>query len=128
MAALIGAPDLAWMRAVQRQAMPGSIVIQRRTLARDAMGGMAETWAAVGTVDGRLYPQNRLASGEPILGERVTSEGLWFATFPTGTDVTAEDRLAYDGRTFEVVRVNNSEMWQTAVRAECVAHNEEART
>lgn len=127
MARLLSASDLTWMQGLQERAMPGTIVIQRRTYARDVMGGMAETWAAAGTVTGRLYPQNTRAFGEPVIGERVTSESRWFATMPAGTDVTAEDRLSYDGRTFEVVRVNNSEMWQTAVRAECVAHNEEQR-
>lgn len=108
--------------------MPGSIVIQRATYSRDVMGGMAETWVAIGTVTGRLYPMNVRTYGEPVMGERLTSETRWFATFPVGTDVTAEDRLSYDGRTFEVVRVNNSEMWQTAVRVECIAHNEDQRT
>lgn len=127
MAQLIGDFDLSWMRDLQERAMPGTIVIQRRTFSRDAMGGMAETWAAVGTAVGRMYPQNTRAFNEPLAGERVTAEGRWFATFPEGTDVTAEDRLSYDNRTFEVIRVNNSQMWQTAVRAECYAHNEEQR-
>lgn len=124
---LIGAPDLAWMRALQERALPGTIVIQRRTLTRDAMGGFTEAWAAAGTVTGRLYPQNLRTQNEPVQGDRLTSETRWFATFPVGTNVTAEDRLLTGGRTFEVVRVNNDEDWQTAVRCECVASNEEQR-
>lgn len=127
MAQLIQTPDLAWMRTMQGRAMPGTIVIERATLAADSLGGFSETWAAVGTVTGRIYPQNTRTFGEPVMGERITSEGRWFATMPVGTDVLASDRLYYASRSWEVVRVNNDEMWQTAVRAECVAHNEEDR-
>ena len=127
MAMLIGAPDLAWMKAIQARAMPGTIIIERHTLTRDQLGGFSEVWAAVGTVTGRIYPQNTRSFGEPVVGERVTSEGRWFATMPVGTDVLASDRLYYASRSWEVVRVNNDEMWQTAVRAECVSYNEEDR-
>lgn len=111
---------------MQQQAMPGTVVIQRHTLARDSMGGFTESWAAVGTAIGRIYPQNNLRS-EFIAGERVAAETRWNATFPTGTDVTAQDRLSYQSRTWEVVGVNNDEMWQTAVRCDCIALNEEQR-
>ena len=127
MGQLIRNHELKWMRALQERAQPGTVVIYRRTLTRDAMGGFSEAWAAAGTAIGRIYPQNSRAFGEPVMGERVTSESRWFATFPVGTDVTAEDRLSYESRTWEVIRVNNDEMYQTAVRAEIVAYNEEAR-
>jgi head-tail adaptor len=124
---LLGTSQLEWMRDVQERAMPGTVVIERFTSARDAMGGFTDTPVAVGTVTGRIYPQNTRSFDEPIMGERVTSEGRWFATFPVGTDVTAEDRLVFAGRTYEVVRVNNDESWQTAVRCEVVTYNEERR-
>lgn len=106
--------------------MPGTIVIQRRTLTQDSMHGFSETWAAVGTVIGRIYPRNN-QSNEYVAGDRVTAETQWYATAPVGTDVIAEDRLSYESRTWEVVGVNNDEMWQTAVRCECTALNEEQR-
>jgi len=114
------------MRALQGRAMPGSVVIQRYTFASDGQGGFNETWANVGTVDGRIYPQ-RVQGLEQEGGGQLISETRWWATFPTGTDVIAQDRLSYQSRTWEVVRVNNDEMWQTAVRCELVAHNEESR-
>lgn len=115
------------MRTLQERILPGTVVIQRHTLTRDAMGGFSEAWAAVGTATARLYPEGLRTQSEPVVGVRVTSETRWFATFPAATDVTAQDRLLAGGRTFEVVRVNNGEMWQTAVRCECVAYNEEQR-
>ncbi len=117
---------LAWMRSMQLQAMPGTVVIQRHTLTRDSMGGFTETWAAVGTVTARIYPQNNQRS-EYVAGERVAAETRWNITMPVGTDVSAEDRIAYQSRTWEVVGVNNDEMWQTAVRCECIALDEENR-
>jgi len=114
------------MRGLQQRAMPGAVVIQRHTLTRDAMGGFTESWAAIGTAIGRIYPQNNQQS-EAVAGNRIGSETRWNATFPVGTDVTAEDRLLYQSRTWEVKGVNNDEMWQTAVRCECTALNEEQR-
>jgi head-tail adaptor len=117
---------LVWMRVMQERAMPGTVVIQRQTRTRDSMGGFTETWAAVGTALARIYPQDNQRS-EFVAGDRVAAETRWNATFPVGTDVSAEDRLLYQSRTWEVVGVNNDEMWQTAVRCECIALNEENR-
>jgi head-tail adaptor len=127
MGLMLGAADLEWMQAMQQRAMPGTVVIERRTLAADAMGGMTETWAAVGTVSGRIYPQNVRSMTEPIAGAQIAEQSRWFATFPVGTDVLASDRLLYATRTWEVIRVANDEMWQTAVRCEVTTYNEERR-
>jgi len=124
---MLTATDLAAMQSTQNLAMPGTVVIQRATLTSDGMGGYTEAWAAVGTVTGRIYPQNSRAFAESVSGGQVISETRWFGSFPTGTDITAKDRLSYQSRTFEVTQINNSQMWQTAVRTELVALNEEAR-
>ena len=116
------------MQGIQERALPGTVVIQRHTLSRDSMGGFTESWAAVGTAIGRIYMRNSLLSREGTPGERITSNVRWFATFPVGTDVTAEDRLSLNGRTWEVTSVNNDQMWQTAVRCECNTMNEEVRS
>jgi head-tail adaptor len=125
---LIGAGALTWMRSVQQRAMPGTVVIERCSLTPDAMGGMEETWAAVGTVAGRVYPQDVRSMAEPIAAAQISEKSRWFASLPVGTDVLASDRLLYAGRTWEVARVNNDEMWQTAVRCEVVTYNEERRS
>lgn len=124
---MLTAADLAYMRTTQEQAMPGSVVIERYTLTNDGMGGHSETWPAVGTVIGRVYPMVRRGADETIAGAQVISETLWFATVPVGTVIDARDRVVYEGRSWEVVRVNNDEMWQTAVRCELKAYNEERR-
>ena len=48
-------------------------------------------------------------------------------TLPYGSTVTAADRLVIDNRTWEIYEVNNSEMYQTAVRCEVCAFGEERR-
>lgn len=115
------------MKTVQEQALPDTIVIERVTLTADGAGGNTESWAAIGTVTGRLMPITRTA-GEPVTGGQPASISHWWATLPVGTDVTESDRLVTGDRSFEVVRVNLTQSWQTAVRCECVALNRERRT
>jgi len=115
------------MRAVQNEFMPGTAVIQRATLTPDGAGGYAESWAAVGTVRARLYPQNVRTMSEAFGAAQVIAETRWFLTLPTGTEVVASDRVLMDSRTFEIIRVNNDQSYQTAVRCEVTAHNEESR-
>lgn len=125
---LISNGDLTWMRATQELAQPGTVVIERYTYTSDGQGGYSEVWAAVGTAVGRISPMVRRGASEIVAGAQVISETSWFATFPVGTNVTAKDRLRYNSRTWEVMRVNNDEMWQTAVRCELSSQNEEARS
>lgn len=127
MTTLLSSRDLTWMDAVQQRAMPGTVVIERYTLTDNGMGGAWEAWAAAGTAIGRIYPVVRRSQSEGVTGGQVTSLSDWYATFPVGTDVVAQDRLVYNSRTWEVLRVNNDEMWQTAVRCELASMNEERR-
>ncbi len=116
--------EITAMQATQNLAMPGVVTISRYTMASDGMGGQTQTWANVGTVAGRIYFGNSRAFAERVAGEQVVSKTSWYATLPVGTVLTAKDRLTYGGRVWEVIQVNNSEMWQTAVRAELSSLNE----
>ncbi len=124
---MLTAADLTFMQETQDEALPGTVVIQRYALTSDGMGGQYETWAAAGTAIGRIYIVPSRAQNEPIGGAQVHSHARWVGTFPIGTDVVAQDRLAYNGRTWEVTSTNNDQMWQTAVRCELESHNEESR-
>lgn len=124
---LLTAADLAYMQATQEQAMPGTVYVLAMGTATNGMGGYSETWGTVGTVTGRVYPMVRRGQPEMMAAGQVVSETSWFATLPVGTTVTGKNRIEYNGRTWEVVRVNNNEMYQTAVRCELMAHNEERR-
>lgn len=124
---MLTAADLAYMQDTQEQALPGTVVIERWTLTPDGMGGQTESWAAVGTVIGRIYPMVRRGAAEAVGGAQVQSETQWFATLPVDTVIYAQDRLFYGDSTWEVLRVNNDEMWKTAARAELEKSNEERR-
>ena len=128
MSALLPASALTWMRDTQERALPGTVVIQRKTLTGDGMGGYSEAWAAVGTVDGRIMQQASRQASEPVSGGQVASVTRWFATLPTCATVTATDRLLFESRTYEIISVNNDASYQTAIRCEVRAMNEEKRT
>lgn len=123
---LLTTDDLAYMQATQEQALPGTVVIERYTTSGDGMGGAIQTYTAAGTVIGRIYPQ-RTMGVEQVGGAQVQSEIKWWGTLPVGTEVYAQDRLVYSGRSWEIVRTNNDEMWGTAVRCELQSMNEERR-
>jgi head-tail adaptor len=116
------------MKAAQESIMPGTVVVERYTRTDNGMGGGYETWAAVGTAIGRIYPRPLGRGRESVAGEQVTSTMQWYGTLPIGTDVLAKDRLLYQSRTWEVTTVNNDEMYQTCVRCELETLNEEQRT
>lgn len=127
MTTLINASDLTWMRKTQEQAMPNeTVVVYRMTMTADGMGGFRESWTATSTVTGRIYSMNSRAFAEQDAGGQLISTTRWFGTFPTGTDVTARDRLGANGRKWLVVSVNNDQDWQTAVRCELQSLNEDA--
>lgn len=116
------------MRHIQEMAFPEStIVIQRATFTSDGMGGFTEAWSNVGTVTGRIYPVNSRAFAEAEGGAQLVSQTRWFLSAPVGTDITAKDRIVFSGRTWEVTEVNNDQSYQTALRAQLTAMNEELR-
>ena len=124
---LIGAADLTWMRETQASAMPnGTVIVSRMGTVADGMGGFNESWLPVGTALGRIYSMNSRAFAEQEAGGQLTSTTRWYATLETGTDVTARDNLAANGRKWLVVSVNNDQDWQTAVRCELQSLNEDA--
>lgn len=115
---MLSAAELAEMRSVQALAQAGTAVITRRTLASDGMGGFTETWAAAGTVTCRVWPASE-SGAESLIAERITEGDAWILTLPYATDVLAKDRIAADGRTFEVV-APIAHTWETARRVVCV--------
>lgn len=115
---MLTAAELAEMRSTQEQAMPGTCVISRKTLASDGMGGFTEAWAAAGTVIGRVWPATE-SGAERLIAERITEADAWIVTLPHGTDVVAKDRITESGRTFEVIS-GIAHTWETARRVVCV--------
>ena len=112
---LISTAEITAMRSEQNDTMPDTVVIRRYTTASDGMGGLVETWAAVGTVTGRVSPAGR-AGAEGIIAERLTASEPYVITIPTGTTVYERDRFVIGTRTFEIEYVNAHAAWETALR------------
>lgn len=115
---MLTAAELADMRSVQVLAQAGTCVITRGTLTSDGMGGFTQSWAAVGTVTGRVWPSTE-SGAERLIADRITEADAWIITVPQGTDVVAKDRITESGRTFEVVSAI-AHTWETARRVVCV--------
>lgn len=122
------ATDLAFMRATQSEALPGTAIIQGTVNLSDGQGGYYETWQNVGTVPARLYPRNNRSYQESASGgAQLISMTTWWVTMPWDTVVDARNRVSMAGRTWEIVSVNNDEDWRTAIRCEVSSLNEENR-
>ena len=116
---MISASTLASLRATQAAAMPDSCEIQRRTIgARNAYGERTETWATVATVPCRMAVAGAQGSGlEQVLAVGVlTGVTRYQLTVPHDTDIRGEDRVLYNGKTYEVAAEVDDVTWQTAKR------------
>jgi head-tail adaptor len=110
---MINAADLASMTAQLTASMPDTVLVQRKTLTSDAMGGQTVAWATVATVAGRVSP-SQFPPWEKLFAERVGSHSNWTITLPSGTDVRTEDRLIAGTRTLEVIEVRAPRSWEMA--------------
>jgi len=81
-----------------------TMYVHRRTVTRDALGGITESFALVASVDSRIQPltakETDLYSKE---GETITHK----AYFSFGANVEPRDRLIFRGKTFIVRTVMN---------------------
>lgn len=101
---MLSADEIAGMRATLLASLPDTGTIQRNTPEDDGQGGHEDAWTTLATTRLRVAPVGRTPQ-ERAIADRVTSESLWTVTLPSGQDVTARDRIAVGGRTFEVVAV-----------------------
>lgn len=115
---MITAAELTAMRADLAASLPGTVTISRATLSADGMGGQSEAWATVGTAVARVSPTG--SGSDAIIAGALTNTAPWVVTVPQGTDVTARDRLAYEGQSLEVVRTDAERAYDTGIRCQCV--------
>lgn len=81
-----------------------TVDIQRRTVARDALGGMTESFATIATADTRMQVLTAKETNDYSReGETITHR----AYFSFGTDIAARDRILFDGKTYIVRTVEN---------------------
>jgi hypothetical protein len=107
--------ELVQMRAELSQTLPGTAVIHTATKASDGQGGFTWTYSPSGTVAARLSPE-ALRGGEQEIGGRIAEVGQWILTVPRGTTIDEDDRVVYDGVTYEVSEVLTREPWEISRR------------
>lgn len=119
---MLDADQLASMQATLNASLPGTVVISRPTLTSNGAGGQVTTWAAAGTVIGRLSP--RVIRPRPEISD-LTSDAVlatrpFIVTLPAGTDVKPTDRLITHGNTYDIDNLDNPRSYAIDVRVDVV--------
>lgn len=107
---MLTAAELAAIQATQLLTLTEACTIQHRTLTSDGAGGWTEAWTTVTTVC-RVAP---VGANEAVLAGQQRIVANWKLTFPAGTVVHDEDRIAVGSRTFEVVGIQGPETRESA--------------
>lgn len=96
---------VGYLRSLSDQFLPDTCTIQQGTETASGDGTSTSWTTKQADVPCRVSP---LASSaiESLGGQgAMTAVAQWTVWLPAGTDVTVRDRIAYQGRTFEVARV-----------------------
>lgn len=126
MSMLLSTCELSTIRSARNGLMPDTAIIERYSLTGDGMGGNAETWPAVGTVNCYLWSRP-VVDAEIVTGGQPVSRTRWYVEMPHDTDIQAQDRIVINDRTFLVNTVPNDASMLSGLRVELVAMNEERR-
>lgn len=108
--------ELVQMRHTADTYLAGTAVIHTATKTADGQGGYTWTYAATGTVDARLSPEDQRSGGEPIVGSRVAEVAPWILTVPASTSIDEDDRVVYNTVTYEVSEVLTCIPWEISRR------------
>lgn len=118
MTSVVTADELTKMRAMADDYFPDTCTIQTRTESVDALGGVTYTWANTYTgVACRLDPVYTGRS-KGVSNLTLESKSEWMLNIPHDQAISAEDRVAYDGKTYEVTTVVDTQSYRTIRRAE----------
>lgn len=112
---LLGALDLAEMRADQIAGLPDTCTVLRGTVTATGSGGGSETWGTVYTNEPcRLYLRWwERAREEVFYAGREASFQRHAARMRHDIDVRESDRLVINGNTYEVDLVVVDQSWRT---------------
>ena len=88
----------------QRGAMRHRVKLQSSTLAADAAGGNVQTWADVATIWAAITP---LSGQESFTAQQFAAKVSHWVLIPYRSGVTAQMRLLYGARAFNIQSVVN---------------------
>lgn len=113
---MLTSADIASMRTVAQQALPGTAVVQNGADTTDNGGGWTEAFTprVGGTVSCRVAP---IGGSEREEGERVSADSQYIITLPAGTTVETDDRIVSAGITYNVTAVRDRS-WEVTRRVE----------
>lgn len=94
-------------------------VIQRKTLAQDAIGEMIETYATAGTYPTRYAKASNANVGIISNYQKTEQDYLFF--FAQGCDILLEDRISIDNKIFNVKSVDTFDGMTTSHHMEVIA-------
>ena len=107
--------ELVQMRHTADTYLAGTAVIHTATKTADGQGGYSWAYAASGTVDARLSPE-QLRGGENAVGSRLAETSPWILTVPASTSIDEDDRVVYNAVTYEVSEVLTWVPWEISRR------------
>ena len=116
---MLSQAELADMRAVLDETFPDLCDIQRPNRVTNPDGTYTDAWTTVGhNTPVRVSPAVADRGYDLVLGGTPKSVSEWTLTFPSETDVRAEDKVTVGSRTF-LVRVVNERSWEISRRVFC---------
>lgn len=115
---LLSDAQLAQMRADVLRMLPGTAIIQAKTVTSDGGGATDETWTAVssGTVACRIDPLPRDAQ----IAALGLAEGMkvnYLLTLPYDAPIDIGNRVSIGGDAYEIRYLSDEHSWNVSVRA-----------
>jgi len=76
------------------------LIIQRKTLSGNGMGGSSETWVTHLSIDGLI---NQASSSEIYIAGKLDIKVTHKLFCPPGLDITNKDRVLYNSKIYRIV-------------------------
>lgn len=92
------------------------VTIQRRTVARDAIGGQIETWQVRAQLWAKVQP---MSAGEQYRRQQIQAKADWKLTIRYNGDVLPSDRVSWRGHTAEIRGILNPDMRRRFLELSC---------
>jgi head-tail adaptor len=110
--------DLVNMRAAIATLLPDTAVIYTAARVSDGMGEFTATWNASGTAAARIDP---IKAKDQVSGGAIQPYSRLQLTLAYGATITPNNRVAVNGRTYNVVALQTLNSWALDIRAEVEA-------
>jgi head-tail adaptor len=112
----LGTQELADIRSIADDFLPDTCTIQTKTTTAGAMGGISEAYANTYTsVYCRIDPTGN--GDEAVVNFTTEGKSTWYINLKYNQAIAVSDRVIHDSKTYEVVRVIDTNSYVTIRRA-----------